>query len=83
MIKSMTENKKSDRLDVKNLIASIDNAKESGLPVINSEIFNEIEKIIDEDMDEYGSTEQMEKIFGDLDHLSWVSLQYFQISIIF
>ena len=66
----MTETKKSDRLDVKNLIASIDNAKESGLPVINSEIFNEIEKIIDEDMDEYGSTEQMEKIFGDLDHLS-------------
>lgn len=70
MIKSMTENKKSDRLDVKNLIANIDNAKESELPVINSEIFNQIEKIIDEDMDEYGSTEQMEKIFGDLDHLS-------------
>ena len=70
MIKSMTEPKKFNRLDVKNLIASIDKAKESGLPVINSEIFNEIEKIIDEDMDEYGSTEQMEKIFGDLDHLS-------------
>ena len=70
MIKHMSENKKSDRLDVENLAASIENAKESEIPVINSEIFNVIEEMIDEDMEDYGSTEQMKKIFEDLDHLS-------------
>ena len=70
MIKQMSENKKSDRLDVANLVASIENAKESQIPVINSEIFNIIEEMIDEDMEEYGSTEQMKKIFEDLEHLS-------------
>ena len=70
MIKHMSENKKSDRLDVENLAASIENAKESEIPVINSDILNIIEQMIDEDMEEYESTEQMEKIFEDLDHLS-------------
>ena len=70
MIKHMSENKKSDRLDVENLVTSIENAKESQIPVINSEIFNIIEEMIDEDMGEYGSTEQMKKIFEDLEHLS-------------
>ena len=70
MIKHMSENKKSDRLDVENLVASIENAKQSEIPVINSDISNIIEQIIDEDMEEYGSTEQMKKIFEDLEHLS-------------
>ena len=70
MIKHMSENKKSDRLDVANLVASIENAKESDIPVINSDILNIIEEMIDEDMEEYGSTEQMKKIFEDLEHLS-------------
>ena len=70
MIKNMSETKKSDRLVVEKLVASIENAKESEIPVINSEIFNVIEEMIDEDMEEYGSTEQMDKIFEDLDHLS-------------
>ena len=70
MIKHMSENKKSDRLDVENLVASIENAKQSEIPVINSDISNIIEQIIDEDMEEYGSTEQIKKIFEDLDHLS-------------
>ena len=38
MIKHMSENKKSDRLDVENLVVSIENAKESQIPGINSEI---------------------------------------------
>ena len=70
MIKHMSETKKIARLDVKNLVASIKNGKESEIPVINSEIFNTIEEMIDEDMEDYGSTEQMKKIFEDLDHLS-------------
>ena len=70
MIKNMSETKKSDRLDVGNLVSSIENAKESEVPVINSDILNIIEQMIDEDMEEYGSTEQMKKIFEDLDHLS-------------
>ena len=70
LIRNMSETKKSDRLDVGNLIPSIGNAKESEIQVINSEIFNEIEIMIDEDMEDYGSTEQMEKFFEDLDHLS-------------
>ena len=70
MIKHMSETKKTARLDVKNLVASIKNGKESEIPVINSEIFNTIEEMIDEDMEDYGSTEQMKKIFEDLDHLS-------------
>ena len=70
MIKHMSENKKSDRLDVQNLVASIEDAKESEIPIINSEISNIIEEMIDEDMEEYGSTEQMKKIFEDLGHLS-------------
>ena len=70
MIQNMSETKKSDRLLVEKLVASIENAKESEIPVINSEIFNVIEEMIDEDMEDYGSTEQMKKIFEDLDHLS-------------
>ena len=59
----MSENKKSDRLDVANLVASIENAKESQIPVKNSDISNIIEEMIDEDKEEYGSTEQMKKDF--------------------
>ena len=71
MIKSMTENKKSDRLNVKHLVASIDNAKSTGIQVMNSEIFGVMEKIIDAEMEAYSwSDEQMENIFKDLDPLS-------------
>ena len=70
MIKNMTETKKSDRIDIKHLVARVKTAKESEISVINSEIYNIIEEMIDEDMEEYGSTEQMKKIFEDLEHLS-------------
>ena len=71
MIKNMTETKMSDRLDIENLATSIDNARETEIQIKNSEIFNEIEKMIDDDMDEFESTGQVEDIFrNDLDHLS-------------
>ena len=70
MIKNMTETKKSDRIDIKHLVARVKTAKESEISVINSEIYNIIEEMIDEDMEDYGSTEQMKKILEDLDDLS-------------
>ena len=70
MIKNMTATKKSDRLDIEDLVQSLGNAKESGIPIINSELCNEIEIVIDEDMSSLESNEQMQKFFDDLDHLS-------------
>ena len=60
----------SDRLDIENLATSIDNARETGIQIKNSELFNEIEKVIDEDMEEFESTGQMEEIFRKDHHLS-------------
>ena len=66
----MTATKKSDRLDIDDLVQILDNAKESGIPIINSELCNEIEIVIDEDMNDMESNEQMQMFFDDLDHLS-------------
>ena len=70
MIKRMTETKQSDRLDVNHLVESIENAKNSGVLLLNRQVFNEIEKTIDEDMRKMHSDEQMNKYFNELDHLS-------------
>ena len=66
MIKNMTATKKSDRLDIEDLVKSIDNAKKSGLPIINSELFRKIEIVIDEDMNYLESKKQMNEFFDDL-----------------
>ena len=70
MITKMTETKKSDRLDVNHLVESVSNAKDSGVPILNTEVFNKIEKIIDDDMYEMNSDIQMNTYFKKLDHLS-------------
>ena len=67
MIKKMTENKKSDRLDVNQLNEIIGNAKDSRIPVLNPELFNKIEKIINEDMKDMKSFAQMKLYFESKD----------------
>ena len=67
MITNMTENKKSDRLDVNQLNESIGNAKDSRIPVLDPELFNKIEKIINEDMKDMKSFEQMQLYFESKD----------------
>ena len=67
MIKNMTENKKADRLDVNQLNESIGNAKDSGIPILDPELFNKIEEIINEDMEDMESFEQMQLYFESKD----------------
>ena len=67
MIKNMTENKKADRLDVNQLNESIGNTKDSGIPILDSELFNRIEEIINEDMKYIESFEQMKRYFESKD----------------
>ena len=70
MIEKMTTTDQSDRLNLDDLIESIDDAKLHECPFINKEIFNKIEHQIDDDLSENSANMQLEDYFKNLDNLS-------------
>lgn len=70
MIEKMTTTDQSDRLNLEDLIKSIDNAKLHESPFINMKIFDAIENHINDDLSENNANMQFEDYFKNLDNLS-------------
>ena len=70
MIKKMTATNQSDRLNINDLVQTIDNARSSGIPVQDSDTFNAIENHIDDDIFDMNASEQLKDYLENLDHLS-------------
>ena len=68
MIQKMTTTDQSDRLNVNDLVKSIDNAKLHECPFINKEIFKKIKDHID--LSDESADKQLKNYFEHLDNLS-------------